>query len=161
MALRFATRIGAHRFAQIDSQKNPIFIKLERFARITSNLRFACFSAQKRDSQKKRGSVREASSDLRESGDSRDSENRFPQIRSEEMNLRWLKTRLTLKIAHVHRVYLREAGGLFFLGTTCSPEKIQGTRLVRRTDPAVRGSDASIRGTEPPIRGHFDCQKRL
>ena len=41
MARRFAMRIGAIRFAE----KTPIFlITCERFARITSNLRFAIFS---------------------------------------------------------------------------------------------------------------------
>ena len=53
---QFATRIGAIRgygFAQIDSQKTPIFITFERFARIASNLRFAIFCPRKRDSQQK------------------------------------------------------------------------------------------------------------
>ena len=50
MARRFATRIGvirANRFARIDSQKNPIFMTCERFARISSNLRFEMFSPPK------------------------------------------------------------------------------------------------------------------
>ena len=43
------------RFARMDSQEKEktIFITFERFARITSNLRFAIFKAPKCDSQKK------------------------------------------------------------------------------------------------------------
>ena len=70
MARRFATRTGAiraNRFARIDLQKKNIFITCKRFARIGSNLRFAVFSAPKRDSQKW-GSVGEPSGDSRESG---------------------------------------------------------------------------------------------
>ena len=43
------------RLARIDSPKKKTFITFERFARVTSNLQFAFFSALKRDSQKKRG----------------------------------------------------------------------------------------------------------
>ena len=56
MALRSATRIRAIRanwFAmRIDSQINPSFITFERFARITSNLRFAIFRAPEHDPKK-------------------------------------------------------------------------------------------------------------
>ena len=45
MARRFATRIGPIR-VRIDSQKSKLlFITCERFARITSNLRFAIFKS--------------------------------------------------------------------------------------------------------------------
>ena len=82
MDRRFAMRIGAirmNRFARIDSQKTPIFITRKWFARIASNPQFAIFSPTKRDLQR-RGPVRELWNDSRESGNSRESANRFARI---------------------------------------------------------------------------------
>ena len=43
----------SEQFARTESQKNLMFMTFERFARITSNLRFAAFNAPKRDLQHK------------------------------------------------------------------------------------------------------------
>ena len=86
MARRFATGI-AGRFAWIVSRESirnknkPISVTFERFAR-NSEWPQTCdsqFLAPKRDSQEK-GSVREPWNDLRESGDSRESANRYTRI---------------------------------------------------------------------------------
>ena len=86
-AIRNAIRVN--RFARIDSQKTPIFITCERFARILSNLGFASFSPTKRDSQKKGVQFGNRSPEtIRENQairanlriDSRESANRFARI---------------------------------------------------------------------------------
>ena len=58
--------IPANRFAHIDSQQKSYFRDIRRFERIASNLRFAIFSAPKRDSTK-RGFSSGTSSDSCES----------------------------------------------------------------------------------------------
>ena len=74
------------RFARIDShesirRKTPIFIACERFARIASNLRFAVLAP--RSAIRKRNGISSGTlirNDSRESGDSRESANRFARI---------------------------------------------------------------------------------
>ena len=81
-AIRNANRGDSREsIAQIDSQKNLYFRNVRAIrAPIVSNLRFAIFSPSEARFAKKRGSVREARNDSRESGDSRESANRFARI---------------------------------------------------------------------------------
>ena len=76
MAPRFAARIAA----RIHSQKSPYFhnVRVIRANRLKSAIH-NCLLPRKRNSRK-RGSVREPRDDSRESGDLRESENRFTQI---------------------------------------------------------------------------------
>ena len=73
-AIRNANRGDSHE--SIRRQKT-IFITCERFARITSNLRFTIFKGPELRFAKKGGSVEELLGDSRESSDSGESANRF------------------------------------------------------------------------------------
>ena len=78
-SLKIWQRSNAVPIVHTKLRKQPIFITCERFVRITSNLRFTIFSPPKRDSHKG-GSVWGPRNDSRESGDSRESANRFARI---------------------------------------------------------------------------------
>ena len=114
------SRRESPRFARIDSHQsirrtNPILIRRKRFARIASNLRFAVFPP--RSAIRKEGPFGnpESSNDSQESGDSRESANRFARIRPSRVShfkLPLGSCRGTCGVPQLHCHLLRYSGPL-------------------------------------------------